>query len=68
MTDDLGLVSTRRESPAAGRSEPAELPQGGAPAERRLPTARECGLGTEEDATVGARCRDLTPELMIELI
>lgn len=35
---------------------------------RRLPTARECGLGVGTDATGGARCRDIMPELLIELI
>jgi hypothetical protein len=46
----------------------AEIPQPTALVARRAPTARECGLGTGEDATGGTRCRDITPELMIELI
>ena len=47
---------------------PTEIPQTIAIVARRRPTARECGLGTEEDATGGAQCRDITPALIIELI
>jgi len=47
---------------------PREIPQTNALVERRLPTARECGLSTGEATTGGTPCRDITPELMIELI
>jgi len=47
---------------------PAETPQTTSLVARWPLTARECGLGTDEDPTVGTRCRDIMPELMIELI
>lgn len=53
---------------AAAQPTPREIPQTSALVARRPLTARECGLGTDEDPTVGTRCRDITPELMIELI
>ena len=68
VTADLGHAPVRREPPALARPMPAEIPQTSALVARRPPTARECGLGTGEDATGGTRCRDITPELMIELI
>jgi len=68
MTADLGLAPVRREPPTTARPIPAEIPKPIALVARRAPTARECGLGMGEDATGGTRCRDITPELMIELI
>jgi len=46
---------------------PREIPQTNALVVRRLPTARECGFGEGEGTTGGTRCRDIVPELMIEL-
>ena len=68
VTADLGHAPVRREPPALARPMPAETPQTTALVARWPLTARECGLGTDEDPTVGTRCRDIMPELMIELI
>ena len=68
MTADLGQAPVRRELPAPARLMPAETPRANAIVARRPPTARECGLGEGADTTGGTRCRDFTPELMIELI
>jgi uncharacterized protein (DUF2249 family) len=53
---------------AAAQPMPREIPQTNALVARRPQTARECGLGTGEATTGGTRCRDITPELVIELI
>jgi len=68
VTADLGHAPVRREPPALARPMPAETPQTTALVVRWPLTARGCGLGTDEDPTVGTRCRDIMPELMIELI
>ena len=68
MTADPGHAPVRRK-PLPRRSRClVRPPQTNALVERRLPTARECGLGTGEATTGGTRCRDITPELVIELI
>jgi uncharacterized protein (DUF2249 family) len=53
----------------AARPPPRETPQttSGLVARRPL-TVRECALGAAPGATDATRCRDFTPELMIELI
>jgi hypothetical protein len=68
MTADLGHVPVRRELPAPARPMPAEIPQTTVLVARQPLTAPECGLGEGEDTTGDTRCRDFTPELMIELI
>lgn len=68
MTADLGHAPVRRESPPTARPTRADIAQPIALVARWAPTARECGLSEGQDATGGTRCRDITPELMIELI
>ena len=67
VTADPGLALVRREPPTPARPMPAEIPQTTVLMARRPLTARECGLGEGEDTTGDPRCRDFTPELMIEL-
>jgi len=68
MTADLGHAPVRRELHAPARLMPRETPQTTALVARWPLTARESGLGTGEATTGGTRCRDIMPELMIELI
>jgi hypothetical protein len=64
MNTDPGLAPV----PPTSRPRRAETPQPSALLVRRPPTVRECGLGAGQGATDATRCRDTTPELMIELI
>jgi hypothetical protein len=57
-----------RELPAPTRPTPVEIPKTSTLVARRMPTGRECGLGPEAGAVADTRCRDIMPELMIELI
>ena len=68
MIADPGHAPVPRELPAPTRPTPVEIPQATTLAVRRRPTGRECGLRTEADAVADTRCRDIMPELMIELI
>jgi hypothetical protein len=68
MTAGLGHAPVQSAPPATARPVPAEIPQTNALVEQRLPTARVCGLGAGQATTGGTWCRDITPELMTELI
>jgi hypothetical protein len=68
MNTDPGLAPKPRTAPATPPPRRAETPQPSALLVRRRPTVRECGLGSGPGATDATRCRDITPELMIELI
>ena len=68
MNTDPGLAPKRRTAPAPPPPRRAETPQPSALLVRRPPTVGERGLGAGQGATDVTRCRDITPELMIELI
>jgi len=68
MIADPGHAPVPRELPAPTRPTPVEIPQTSTLVARRMPTGHECGLGTDAGATADTRCRDIMPELMIELI
>jgi hypothetical protein len=68
MNTDPGLAPVPRKTPATPPPRRAETPQPSALLVRRRPTVRKCGLGSGPDAADATRCRDITPELMIELI
>ncbi len=68
MTVDLAHDPIHRERPAPAQPRPVDTSPTSTPMARRLPAAWECGLDVEEHAMVGTRCRDIIPELIIELI
>jgi hypothetical protein len=68
MNTDSGLDPVPRTLPGTTPPKRAETSQPSALLVRRRPTVRECGLGAGPGATDATRCRDITPELMIELI
>ena len=68
MSTDPGLAPVPRTAPVTPPPRRAETPQPSALLVRRPPTVRECGLSAVSGATDAPRCRDITPELMIELI
>jgi hypothetical protein len=68
MNTDPGLAAVPRTSPATTRPRGAETSQPSALLVRRRATVRECGLGAGPSATAATWCRDIRPELMIELI
>ncbi len=68
MLVDLAHDPIHREPPVPAQQQPAETSPTSTLMARRVPAACECGLGFGKDATVGTRCRDIIPELIIELI
>jgi hypothetical protein len=68
MNTDPGLAAVPRKSPATTRPRRPETSQPSALLVRRPPTVGERGLGAGQGATDVTRCRDITPESMIELI
>jgi hypothetical protein len=68
MSTDPGLDPGPRTLPGTTPPRRAETSQPSALPVRRPPTVRECGLSAVSGATDAPRCRDITPELMIELI
>jgi hypothetical protein len=68
MSTDPGLDRVPRTLPGTTPPRRPETSQPSALLVRRPPTVGERGLGAGQGATDVTRCRDITPELMIELI